>query len=702
MVGFMKACKIIMSKNVFLSRLKTSRYPILAFAAVLLMLLPAGMTHLPSYSAVPSALNSTMVALSSSRFDTVPASVINNSLKINDTGPASVMIGFKMQNQQGLDNLLSALQNPSSPQYHKYISRSQFSADFSWSAPSYERAVAYFGSYPGVQVTGYSDRMAIELTGNSVEVSRALGSGVSYYSLNGGSFYEFSNPSLPAWIADNVSYVAGLQNYSKASYVGGGSASPDATPNATSLANGYLLPVGAGYSAYIWGSDLQKAYNVSGILNETNLSSTVIADIFWTDYGYAPYYPRDVSTYLNETLPAWEAKPVIRGAPLDGAMAPGLSAQNNTLDTTLENTLDLEMLGSLSPGSTIYDVYTPGNALSFLDSSLAYILNPGNSSSPLNNVSVVSNSWYTVDTTDQLWSQYLEEAAARGITVVACSGDSGDNPVSYKAVGTDAAYPGSDAGSTSGMLSVGGANISLNVDPGSSSFLHMNGAEAWYISSNTENNPTPVGSEGGVSNIYPEPSWQVNSVANGILDGKGRGVPDISAIANNVILFMTVDGTSYYGSPQFYYSWGTSVAAPVVSGIIADLDGFSQAQGNGRLGFVDPALYNLSNVQYSYLGVSIGHFPGFRNAFYDIYNGSNYQYSASRGYDLLTGLGQLNAGNIYFDISQNYSYAYFTPNGTVGQQHLLNLILFRILPIGAGAAVVAVASVFWYRKKRDT
>ncbi len=619
-----------------------------------------------------------------------------------NVGNITVMVGLNLNSQSKLDALLHGIQDPHSQLYHKYLTKEEFTSEFSPALEEYDRVIAYFNAFPGIHLKTYSDRLSIRLIGSSGQISKAFNSGINLYTIGGHQYYQFEKPSLPLWLAKDISYVSGLANYSSARFLAGGGTHSTADLGSFSFSNGYPRPIGSGLDGstqYIWGSDLQKAYNATGIINETNLSSTVIADIFWTNVNYAPYNPADVNTYFNETLPPWEKKPRVHGVPLQGANPPGTNARNDSADITLENTLDLEMLGSLAPGASIYDVYTLGSTFTQLDSAIAYILNPGNSSSPLNNVSVVSNSWYAADMEHTLWNQYMEEAAARGITVVACSGDSGNNPTSEKFVGTGATSPGTDAGNSSGVLSVGGANITLNSNAGSSGFLSIQDSQAWYLVSDTENNPTPVGTEGGISQFYPEPSWQLNSIANSVLHGKGRGVPDVSAIANNVLVFITLGNYTYYDSPYIYYAWGTSIAAPVVSGIIACLDAHF-AQGNmSRLGFLNPLLYNLSNIQYSYRNVGQSHFPGFRDPFSGVVRGSNAAYVATKGYDLLTGLGQINAGNLAYDISGNYSYTYFTPNATDGGT-FENMLLYRILPISAGVVTASSLAIAWFRYRK--
>lgn len=668
-----------------------------------------------SASAMPGSSQKNAQTYQDSQFSAVPVrlnvSAYSSQLPVNSRlvgpyrGNMSVMVGFSLNNQPSLNSFLAEVSTPGSIDYHHYISRSVFTSRYSPDLGFYDRVLNYFDSFPGLVVRGYGDRLAISISGSSRMVSSAFHSSTDVYALGSHDFYEMSDPGLPGWIVARTSYVAGLQNSTLPRVSLGGSLVPRGRVDFTPVSGGYPAPLGNSILGpqYLWGSDMQRTYNVTGLINATTANASVVATIFWTS-GTAPFYPADVMTYFNDTLPKGEPRPKVTAVPLDGAPLPGISAQNDTSGAVLENTLDLEMVGSLDPGASIYNVYTPSSSFAELDESFGYILNPGNSTPGLKNVSVISNSWYSGDRSDPIWNSYLEEAATRGITVVACSGDSGDNLSSPKYVGSAASFPGTDAGSSYGTLSVGGVTEMLNSVAGNSSYLSIERQQAWYSKESVDGKSGYVGTEGGISSFYGEPSWQVNSTANGVLKGRGRGVPDVSAVANDMIIFITVSGVSYYDSPYFYYAWGTSVAAPIVSGIIADLDTFMLDHNGSRAGFIDPFLYNLSNIQYDYMNTNISHFSDFRNPFVDVVNGSNALYSAGVGYDLATGLGTLDAGNLAYDMEYNITYSYYPGNVTSpGSPMQIPVEYLAIIGITIFVAAVAVTMILisGNRRRKD-
>ena len=140
---------------------------------------------------------------------------------------------------------------------------------------------------------------------------------------------------------------------------------------------------------------------------------------------------------------------------------------------------------------------------------------------------------------------------------------------------------------------------------------------------------------GGRSLVFPRPSYQ-NDVAS--LTGRHRGVPDISMDAS------CRSGVAIYGSfyaggrGQWSSICGTSLATPLFAGVVALAD---QYAGHG-LGLINPALYQLQ----------ARHEPGI----VDVTKGNNTQhftqggkhytvtgFGARRGYDLVTGVGTVNA-----------------------------------------------------------
>jgi subtilase family serine protease len=87
-------------------------------------------------------------------------------------------------------------------------------------------------------------------------------------------------------------------------------------------------------------------------------------------------------------------------------------------------------------------------------------------------------------------------------------------------------------------------------------------------------------------------------------------------------------------STGWYVVGGTSASAPQWAGLVALAD---QIAGH-NLGFINPALYRLSNNAAKYAA-----------DFYDVTRGNN-GYDASKGWDAVTGLGTPDAAKLIPDL----------------------------------------------------
>jgi kumamolisin len=119
---------------------------------------------------------------------------------------------------------------------------------------------------------------------------------------------------------------------------------------------------------------------------------------------------------------------------------------------------------------------------------------------------------------------------------------------------------------------------------------------------------------GGVSNVFPLPSYQANSnVPAPAVSGGGRGVPDVSGDADPETGYQVrVDG-------QYQVIGGTSAVAPLWAGLIA----LANQQNGTSAGFIQPLIYAAKAA----------------SAFNDITSGNNGAFSAGPGWDACTGLG---------------------------------------------------------------
>ena len=181
------------------------------------------------------------------------------------------------------------------------------------------------------------------------------------------------------------------------------------------------------------------------------------------------------------------------------------------------------------------------------------------------------------------------DAARKGVTVLAASGDSGAADVKFNQttyyLHPVTSWPDSDPLVTG----VGGTQLhepSTAGAPWTSTVWNdtYNVPTNKYIFGN--DGPNPLAGGGGKSVIFARPRYQ-NGVS-GVVGGQ-RGVPDISmsgACNGAVDMYQ-----SFKGQPAGWYpTCGTSEATPLFAGVVALAD---QVAGH-PLGLINPALYRMS------------------------------------------------------------------------------------------------------------
>jgi subtilase family serine protease len=206
--------------------------------------------------------------------------------------------------------------------------------------------------------------------------------------------------------------------------------------------------------------------------------------------------------------------------------------------------------------------------------------------------------------------------AAQGQTVFAASGDYGayDPYTGTVAVQDPASQPY--------VCGVGGTTLSTNSD-GS-----YNSETTWG------------GSGGGYSTLWNIPSYQA-SVVSVLGDGWAayylRNVPDVSLNADPNVGYDEYNSTSLGGWDPV---GGTSAAAPLWSALVALANQERKNYALGRVGFINPDLYNLFDEGYYF-------------DMFDIQTGNNGVYNATYYYDAATGLGSYDGNQLLYELAQS-------------------------------------------------
>ena len=354
-------------------------------------------------------------------------------------------------------------------------------------------------------------------------------------------------------------------------------------------------------TAYDLGPLLRRGINGRG-------QTIVIVDSFGS-----PTIARDLAVFDQRFgLPAPPSLRVIQPAGPVPAYRPTSSRTGEASETTL----DVQAAHVMAPGASILLVETPTleeegrSGFPQIVTAEEYVIRHHLGGVISQSFGATEQTFRSAAALRQLRGPYLLAAKpAYRVTVLAATGDTGAAGLTYSthshfatpAVG----WPASDPLVTA----VGGTQLDLTP-----AGIRRRPDVAWSNSG------------GGRSAVFARPAYQ-DGVA-GIV-GQDRGIPDISmnaACASGMDTYGTFPG----GPPGWSVTCGTSLATPLFAGIVALAD---QEAGH-PLGLINPALYRMAAA----------HDPGI----VDVRSGDNTfasvpGFRARPGYDLVTGLGTVNA-----------------------------------------------------------
>jgi uncharacterized protein (TIGR03437 family) len=512
--------------------------------------------------------------------------------------------------QTELDQLLLEQQDPHSPNFRKWLTPEEYADRFGMSRADLAKIVSWLKSQ-GFDVIGAArGRRWVSFNATAQQIQNGLHTEIHQYRVDGE--LHFANafaPTVPAAIAPLAIGFTGLDDFKM---------KPPRTvvkpvPDLYYQGENVLAP-----------GDLWVIYDVVPLFSNAvditgkGLSLAII--------GQSDVNLSDIATYRSDFgLPV--------NAPVK-MLVPGSNNPGIVTGDSGESDLDLEMAGAIAPLAQILFVYsgtTYNSAMYAIDQALAPVISYSYAGCEQNQSSSVIASLEPL----------AQQANAEGITWLAASGDVG-------AAGCDAGHSVAQDGvavmvpaSVPEVTGVGGTTFAEGY--GTTFWTQTDGAYGYtalsYIPEVGWNDSSSSGiasSGGGMSTIYTHPAWQN---ALGIQGGNVRYVPDVALAAS-----ADHDGYFTFENGGAGVHGGTSAATPVFAGIVLLMN---QYLGTNGLGNINPNLYKLASST--------------NNVFHDVTTGSNFVacvagtngcvggmlgYSAGQGYDMVTGLGSVDAYNM--------------------------------------------------------
>lgn len=504
--------------------------------------------------------------------------------QVPDSALMQVSLAIPLRNTAELSSLVRQVSDPTSTLYRHFLSQGQIAQEFLPGA-QYQSLMQYI-STTGLKVESTSLESVVMLEGTAAQVRQYLGTNIDLYSNGKASYYMARSGSFDgAYLyATNATALFMKPQTSLQSSV---------TGNSTFTS--------AAFSAKL----LQRVYNATGLYSQ-GFNGTGKAVGLLDFYG-SPTITSDLKAFDKQfgfPDPSFSIVPI-------GPYDPNLGAATGW---STEISLDVEVSHAMAPGASVY-LYVGNGAISLVDAISTIV--------SLDQVNSVSQSFTYPEWLFSylpapvfvfnafLPDYYYMLGNLEGITFSGSTGDSGGSGFTNGVEG-NLGYPATSPYVTG----VGGTQTYFS----GTGFVQT----AWSNIGFVPNFFNEGGSTGGVSILEPVPWYQVALPPHATMP-EGRQNPDLSLQGG-------VDpGTYIVDSGSTFGEGGTSESSPLFAGLVAVMD---QAVG-GNVGLLNPFLYSLYSSATRY-----------DKAFSQVTFGYNVPWVTGPGYNLVTGLGSPNFGEL--------------------------------------------------------
>jgi subtilase family serine protease len=546
----------------------------------------------------------------------------------------SVNVILPLRNTTAIQNFVTAVSDPTSPSYGKYLTPAQFNARFGPTAAQVKQVRRYLVGQ-GLSVTSVAQgNRWVTASGTVAKVSKAFGTTLRTYRYHGQtSLAPTANLTVPSSIAPLIAGVTGIDsisnkhrtsavkpvaNAAKATRTNAETATSKAAPHANSAprAKPAATPPASQPCSTYWGQfsqtvpstygktklpttpcgygpqDIRKAYGIDGAIHAGDTGRGVVVAI--TDAYAQPTMLADLNHWSTDHgLPKMKSGQYTQAGTADPSTFANQNPCGGEVGWNEEEALDVEAVHGMAPDAIIH--YVGGKDCDTgLDTALNYIVQT-------HSAEIVSNSWGATGEDNLGSSETLEhsifmQGAAEGIGFYFSAGDDGDDTIDGFA-SPEADYPSTDPNVTA----VGGTSLAVT-KTGSTLFQTSWGDTVDQVNFNTTpatlSEPLPgefyFGTGGGTSKLFTQPAYQKGVVADTFALKTGvrhRVTPDVALDADpetGYEVALTEPDANGHKTYTSFVIGGTSLSSPLFAG-------FQALASQGRhvaLGFANPVLYN--------------------------------------------------------------------------------------------------------------
>ena len=571
---------------------------ILRFGALRIFVLMAALALIAA-SARPAAADSSAMLLDGNHPD--DAADVVGAAAASPSQPLAMRLTMAMRNRDDLARLLAAQQDPSSPDYHRWLTPDSFTARFGPTAADLARVARWLKRKGFTVNSADASTREVAFTGTVAQAQNAFGVKIAA-STDGRLYSNIADPTVPAELASVVESIHGLDNLLHSAPMVHRVSKP------ASIVNNSMPAFGP--------QDIYTFYDETPLLNATpaidgsgNGCIAVVED-------------SNIDEPAADAFNTQFGLPALTGANFNIALVdrsdPG---QNSDEDETM---VDVSYSHAVAPGSSIrmyLGDQKHAKSSAILDAIHAAVTEKN---SPCSAISISfsfcggSKKFYKTQ------NGFFAQAAAQGQSVFIATGDTGAAGLKLGASGncvTGTSRNVNEIGASPNVTAIGGTEFTPT---------YSGGDDEGSVSESVWNDGDGAAG-GGESKVFKKPAFQKGLFTQ----DKKRDVPDISFGASP-------------GSPGFFYGsrdgqgaaavvcciGGTSIGAPAWAGISQLI---SQANG-APVGNLNTRIYQLG-------AEANGATTGIR----DVTSGNtNYNgvtgFSALPGYDKASGWGTVDMG----------------------------------------------------------
>jgi subtilase family serine protease len=512
----------------------------------------------------------------------------------------AMRLTMALRSRSDLDRLLAEQQEPSSPEYHRWLTPDEFTNRFGPAAADLTRVTDWLKRKGFAVDSADASTREVWFTGTVAQAERAFAFKITA-SADGRWYSNLSDPTLPAEIAPLVESIHGLDNLLHSQPLARRVSSVPAT-----IVNGTGPAFGPSdiYTFYDETPLLNQNIDGSGngciaVIEDSNIDQPA-ADAFNTQFG----------------LPALSAANF--NVVLVNHHDPGL---NQDRDETM---VDVSYAHAVAPGASIR-IYlgdqSHARGLAILDALHSAITDKNN------RCTAISMSFSLCGGSKGFYKSqggFFAQAAAQGQSVLVATGDEGaaglklNQSIGSCVVGTSRSV--NELSTSPNVTAIGGTEFRPDF---------VGGNDVGFVAESVWNDADGA-TGGGQSRVFKKPAFQKSLIPK----DKKRDVPDISFGASPATPGFFFGGESK-GKPAILCCiGGTSIGAPAWAGI-SEL--ISQANG-APIGNLNARIYQLG-------AMADGATTGIRDV---IAGGNSFNgvtgFSAGPGYDKASGWGTVDMG----------------------------------------------------------